>query len=417
MMGKTSVTIEDINETARNMLDGFVQINPGDPMAYIQAQSTLAAIESFAFQHSVLLSECAQIAQMPLPQRAIAAGLLMNKVAIESMKDDNGEHATRPADGTVLIGATPPSPTQHALPHGLPRQLPPLPATDESFVVLGASQTLQQEATNVFITEHQQREPAPSQHGASGTTDDDPSGNARPRVRFSTGTGFISDSDAHESESTDTNARQGREGHDHGQTRTQTDAQDRDDGAATAAPATAERTRATAAMMQQRDGTSATSRASQQQQLPLQFFSPQRQAQILIDQQQERFNAQQAAITAQAQAAAEAIARAQAAAQQAQRAAAAAQQTAQQQASTTQTAAPAATPSTTTLPDRIKSLLAGVQPQAAPQILLAMAGAVPNNTIPPANPRENDHERPRRRDRRVPDASEGDGQLVRAPVR
>ena len=59
MMGTTSVTIDDINDTAQNMIGNFTPINTGDPMAYMGAMSALVAIEHFAMTHNVLLDASA----------------------------------------------------------------------------------------------------------------------------------------------------------------------------------------------------------------------------------------------------------------------------------------------------------------------------------------------------------------------
>ena len=103
MMGTTSVTIDDINDTAQNMIGNFTPINTGDPMAYMTAMSALVAIEHFAMTHNVLIRECKQVADMPRTQRAIAAGLLMNRIALEQMDEDDGgttAHATAIGGGS-----------------------------------------------------------------------------------------------------------------------------------------------------------------------------------------------------------------------------------------------------------------------------------------------------------------------------
>ena len=46
------------------------------------AMSALVAIEHFAMARNVLLRECKQVAEMPRTQRAIAASLLMNRIAL-----------------------------------------------------------------------------------------------------------------------------------------------------------------------------------------------------------------------------------------------------------------------------------------------------------------------------------------------
>ena len=77
MMGSTSFTIDDINDTARIIIEGYIPIDTGDPMAYMAAMSTLIAIEHFAMTHSVLIRECNQVASMPKTQRALTAGILI----------------------------------------------------------------------------------------------------------------------------------------------------------------------------------------------------------------------------------------------------------------------------------------------------------------------------------------------------
>ena len=89
MMGTTSVTINDINDTAQGMIDNFTPINAGDPMAYMGAMSALVAIEHFAMMHNVLIRECKQVAEIPRTQRAIAAGLLVNRIAVEQMEEED----------------------------------------------------------------------------------------------------------------------------------------------------------------------------------------------------------------------------------------------------------------------------------------------------------------------------------------
>ena len=142
---------------------------------------------------------------------------------------------------------------------------------------------------------------------------------------------------------------------------------------------------------QQRTGTSAAAssaqpngtRTSLQQTLPLNFYGPDMQAQILAQKQaeQEALQLQQAcARNAAVHAAAKAAYEAQVAAQQTAAAL-------RQQAPPAGPPPPAAPPTTTTtitsLPSRVRALLSGVQPAQTQSILLAMAGAAPENAIPP----------------------------------
>ena len=144
---------------------------------------------------------------------------------------------------------------------------------------------------------------------------------------------------------------------------------------------------------QQRTGTSAaassaqpnSARTSLQQTLPITFYGPDMQAQILTQKQVEQdaqLQLQQAcARNAAVHAAAKAAHAAQATAQQA-------AATLLQQALPAGPPPPAAQPTTTTtatsLPSRVRALLPGAQPAQAQSILLTMAGAVPENAIPPA---------------------------------
>ena len=98
MMGETSVTIADINDTAQYMTGAFVPIEASDQMAFMKAMNTLVQIEHFAMAHDVLMSECTQISKMPRRARAVAAGLLMNQIAIEQMEEDARTH-TAAIDG------------------------------------------------------------------------------------------------------------------------------------------------------------------------------------------------------------------------------------------------------------------------------------------------------------------------------
>ena len=66
MMGETSVTIADINDTAQYMIDNFVPIEATDQMAFMVAMNTLVQIEHFAMTHDVLLRECKQVKRQRL---------------------------------------------------------------------------------------------------------------------------------------------------------------------------------------------------------------------------------------------------------------------------------------------------------------------------------------------------------------
>ena len=104
MMGETSVTIADINDTAQYMIDDFVPIEASDQMAFMKAMNTLVQIEHFAMAHDVLMSECTQISEMPRPQRAVAAGLLMNQIAIEQMEEEARTHTAAIDGGEHILG-------------------------------------------------------------------------------------------------------------------------------------------------------------------------------------------------------------------------------------------------------------------------------------------------------------------------
>ena len=144
---------------------------------------------------------------------------------------------------------------------------------------------------------------------------------------------------------------------------------------------------------QQRTGTSAaassaqpnSTRTSLQQTLPINFYGPDMQAQILAQKQAEQdaqLQLQQAcARNAAVHAAAKAAHEAQVAAQQT---AAALRQQAPPAGPPPPAAPPTTTTTTTSLPSRVRALLSGVQPAQAQSILLTMAGAVPENAIPPA---------------------------------
>ena len=127
-----------------------------------------------------------------------------------------------------------------------------------------------------------------------------------------------------------------------------------------------------------------STRTSLQQTLPLNFYGPDMQAQILAQKQaeQDALQLQQAcARNAAVHAAAKAAYEAQVAAQQT---AAALRQQAPSAGPPPQAAPPTTTTTTTSLPSRVRALLSGVQPTQAQSILLTMAGAVPENAIPPA---------------------------------
>ena len=122
MMGETSVTVDDINDTAQYMIDDFVQIDPSESMAFMKAMSTLVQIEHFAMAHDVLMSECLQIAKMPRRSRAVAAGLLMNQIGIQQQMEEEANTRTATADGGAhIIGHTDANDTHTTIRGGAPR--------------------------------------------------------------------------------------------------------------------------------------------------------------------------------------------------------------------------------------------------------------------------------------------------------
>ena len=69
------------------MIGNSTSTDAGDPMTFMTAMSTLVAIEHFAMTHNVLMRECSQVASLPQAQRAIAAGLPTNRIAIEHVDE------------------------------------------------------------------------------------------------------------------------------------------------------------------------------------------------------------------------------------------------------------------------------------------------------------------------------------------
>ena len=122
MMGKTSVAIADINDTAQCMIDEFVPIEVSDSMAFMTAMNTLVQIEHFAMAHDVLMSECTQISKMPRRARAVAAGLLMNQIGIQQQMEEEARTHTAAVDrGEHIIGHTDATDAHTTIRGGAPR--------------------------------------------------------------------------------------------------------------------------------------------------------------------------------------------------------------------------------------------------------------------------------------------------------
>ena len=88
------------------MIGAFVPIEASDQMAFMKAMNTLVQIEHFAMAHDVLMSECTQISELPRPQRAVAAGLRMNQIAIEQMEEEARTHTAAIDGGEHNLGRT-----------------------------------------------------------------------------------------------------------------------------------------------------------------------------------------------------------------------------------------------------------------------------------------------------------------------
>ena len=392
MMGETSVTVEDINDTAQYMIDEFVQIDPSESMAFMKAMSTLVQIEHFAMAHDVLMSECMQIAKMPRRSRAVAAGLLMNQIGIQQQMEEEANARTAAVDGGAhTIGHTDANDTHTTIRGGTPR-MPHMMADGGGAATYGTHGTDAANTQGMITTRTSPPQPPLTQgHQGDGTAttgtgtqqrvhfdelqfgDDDgqPPGGETMATLYASATAATRNLQLRQADT------QGQQ-HTFAQHQYPADAT-----AVTAIPGPT---------AQQRTGTSAAAssaqpngtRTSLQQTLPLNFYGPDMQAQILAQKQaeQDALQLQQAcARNAAVHAAAKAAYEAQVAAQQT---AAALRQQAPPAGPPPPTAPPTTTTTTTSLPSRVRALLSGVQPAQAQSILLTMAGAVPENAIPPA---------------------------------
>ena len=392
MMGETSVTVDDINDTAQYMIDEFVLIDPSEPMAFMKALSTLVQIEHFAMENDVLMSECKQIAKMPRRQRAVAAGLLMNQIGIQQqMEEEANTRTTTIGGGAHTIGHADADDTRTTIRGGTPR-MPHMTADGGGAAAYGTLETDAANAKGMTTTRTSPPQPPLTQgHHGDGTATTGTG--TQQRVHFDE-LNFGDDDDQspggetmatlYASATAATRNLQQRQADTQGQQHTFAQHQYPTDTAAVTAvpnPTAQQQTGTpTAAPSAQPNST----RTSLQQTLPLNFYGPDMQAQILAQKQaeQETLQLQQAcARNAAAHAAAKAAYEAQVAAQQT---AAALRQQAPSAGPPPQAAQPTTTTTTTSLPSRVRALLSGVQPTQAQSILLTMAGAVPENAIPPA---------------------------------
>ena len=168
MMGSTSVTIDDINDTARIIIEGYIPIDTGDPMAYMAAMSTLIAIEHFAMTHSVLIRECNQVASMPKTQRALTAGILINRIAVEQMDEHGGEtvaHSAAIGGGDGMHA----NPNAHATIRGSAPNMPQLPIGDGTTTTDATNGTHTTEEMNDTHTMQHQPPPPTQRHHTDGT--------------------------------------------------------------------------------------------------------------------------------------------------------------------------------------------------------------------------------------------------------
>ena len=392
MMGETSVTVDDINDTAQYMIDEFVLIDPSEPMAFMKALSTLVQIEHFAMANDVLMSECKQIAKMPRRQRAVAAGLLMNQIGIQQqMEEEANTRTTTIGGGAHTIGHADADDTRTTIRGGTPR-MPHMTADGGGAATYGTLGTDAANAKGMTTTRTSPPQPPLTQgHHGDGTATTGTG--TQQRVHFDE-LNFGDDDDQppggetmatlYASATAATRNLQQRQADTQGQQHTFAQHQYPTDTAAVTAvpnPTAQQQTGTpTAAPSAQPNST----RTSLQQTLPLNFYGPDMQAQILAQKQaeQEALQLQQAcARNAAVHAAAKAAYEAQVAAQQT---AAALRQQAPSAGPPPQAAPPTTTTTTTSLPSRVRALLSGVQPTQAQSILLTMAGAVPENAIPPA---------------------------------
>ena len=392
MIGETSVTVEDINDTAQYMIDEFVPIDPSESMAFMKAMSTLVQIEHFAMAHDVLMSECMQIAKMPRRSRAVAAGLLMNQIGIQQqMEEEANARTAAEGGGAHIIGHTDANDTHTTIRGGTPR-MPHMMADGGGAATYGTHGTDAANTQGMITTRTSPPQPPLTQgHQGDGTAttgtgtqqrvhfdelqfgddDDQPPGGETMTTLYASATAATRNLQLRQADT---------QGQQHTFAQHQYPA---DKTAVTAIPVPT---------AQQRTGTSAAAssaqpngtRTSLQQTLPLNFYGPDMQAQIMAQKQaeQDALQLQQAcARNAAVHAAAKAAYEAQVAAQQT---AAALRQQAPPAGPPPPTAPPTTTTTTTSLPSRVRALLSGVQPAQAQSILLTMAGAVPENAIPPA---------------------------------
>ena len=104
--------------------------------------------------YSMLIRECGQVASMPRTQRAIAAGILMNRVAVEQMVEHGGEtaaHSTAIGGGDGIHA----NPNAHATIRDSAPHMPQLPIGDDS-TMTDATKEMHtiEETNNTHTTQH-----------------------------------------------------------------------------------------------------------------------------------------------------------------------------------------------------------------------------------------------------------------------